>query len=146
MTEQHFPFASARFASWLAACVVVAAFASGALAQTAPGSPLLLTEGTGTTTRGVAYEAVTFRSEPFPVVSPYNWNANKAVTTDQQTRVMVFAMNLNLLAGEGANALTADAEDAAGNLYPLKVESLTKPKYVKLLPSPGNPNQLTPTE
>src|SRR5438270_10967129 len=83
---------------------------------------------TGTTTRGVAYEAVTFRSEPFSVVSPFNWNADKSNTRDQQTRVMLFAMNLNLLQGEGANALTADAQDASGRVYTLKVEALTNPQ------------------
>jgi uncharacterized protein (DUF1800 family) len=112
---------------WLAACAALVALAAAAAAQTAPGSPVLLTEGTGTTTRGVSYDAITFRSEPFPVVSPFNWNADKSNTGDQRTRIMVFAMNLSLLAGEGASALTADAQDAAGNLYPLKVEALTKP-------------------
>ena len=146
MTEQPYSFAHARPARLLAACALLLTFAAALRAQTPPGSPVLLTEGTGQTTRGVAYEAITFRSEPFPVVSPFNWNANKSNTADQQTRITVFVMNLNLLAGEGANALTADAEDSTGRLYPLKVESLTKPKYVKLLPAPGNPNQLTPTE
>ena len=60
---------------------------------------MLLTEGTGTTTRGVAYEAVTFRSEPFPVVSPYNWNADKSNTRDQAE-----------IADAGAHALAADVE------------------------------------
>ncbi|HEX8119552.1 MAG TPA: hypothetical protein VF521_19920, partial [Pyrinomonadaceae bacterium] len=118
-----------------------------ARAQTLPpGSPVLLTEGTGQTTRGVAYEAVTFRAEPFPVVSPVNWNADKSNTRDQQTRVMLFAMNLSLLAGEGVGALTADAQDASGRVYPLKVEALSKPKYVQLLPVPGDPTRQTLTE
>ena len=146
MTQHHFSRPSTRLARLLASCVALFAFAAVATAQTAPGSPVLLTEGTGTTTRGVSYDAITFRSEPFPVVSPFNWNADKSNTTDQRTRIMVFAMNLGLLAGEGANALTADAQDAAGKIYPLKVESLSKPKNVELLPSPGNPNQLVPTE
>ncbi|MBC7932733.1 MAG: DUF1800 domain-containing protein [Rubrivivax sp.] len=127
MSQNHFSRPSARLSRWLVACAALVAFAATAAAQTAPGSPVLLTEGTGTTTRGVSYDAITFRSEPFPVVSPFNWNADKSNTSDQRTRIMVFAMNLNLLAGEGANALTADAQDAAGNLYPLKVEALTKP-------------------
>src|SRR5215204_693560 len=128
MTEHLFPRAYVRVARWLSAAVCLAALAAAAQAQgLPPGSPLLLTEGTGQTTRGVSYDAITFLSEPFPVVSPYNWNADKSNTSDQRTRIMVFAMNLDLLAGEGVNALTADAQDAAGNLYPLKVEALTRP-------------------
>jgi uncharacterized protein (DUF1800 family) len=145
MTEHRYIRASTRFARWLCVCSLLHALAASAPAQTpappplAPGSPVLLTEGTGTTTRGVAYEAVTFRSEPFPVLSSVNWNADKSNLRDQQTRVMLFAMNLALLPGEGANALTADAQDSAGRVYPLKVEALTQPKYVQLQPAPGSP-------
>lgn len=146
MTEQIYPRTPARFARWLCLCASLLALAATCAAQGLPGAPVLLTEGTGTTTRGVAYEAVTFRSEPFPVVSPYNWNADKSNARDQQTRVTLFAMNLSLLPGESANALTADAQDAAGNIYPLKVESLTNPKYLRLQPSPGNPSLQVPTE
>ncbi|MET0649670.1 MAG: DUF1800 domain-containing protein [Pyrinomonadaceae bacterium] len=147
MTEQLFPRAYARAARWLCAVVCLSALATAAGAQGLPaGSPVLLTEGTGQTTRAVAYEAVTFRSEPFPVVSGVNWNADKSNTRDQQTRVMLFAFNLPLLAGEGANALTADAQDASGRLYPLKVEALSRPKYVQLLPLPGDPSRQVPTE
>src|SRR5256886_1391214 len=145
MKDYQYSRVYASLTRWLFVCVVLASVSS-ANAQGVPGSPVLLTEGTSTTTRGVAYEAVTFRSEPFSVVSPFNWNADKSNTRDQQTRVMLFAMNLNLLAGEGANALTADAQDAAGNVYPLKAESLTNPKYVRLQPAPGNPNLQVPTE
>jgi uncharacterized protein (DUF1800 family) len=146
MTEQIYPRFSARFARWLCVCASLLALGAQAAAQSAPGSPVLLTEGTGTTTRGVAYEAVTFRSEPFTVVSPFNWNADKSNARDQQTRVTLFAMNLSLLPGEGAGALTADAQDAAGNVYPLRVEALTNPKYVRLQTAPGNPNLQVPTE
>src|SRR5256714_14893840 len=128
MKDQQYSRVPARLTRWLFVCVVAFASVSSANAQGVPGSPVLLTEGTGTTTRGVAYEAVTFRSEPFSVVSPFNWNADKSNTRDQQTRVMLFAMNLNLLQGEGANALTADAQDASGRVYPLKVEALTNPQ------------------
>src|SRR5438105_15671371 len=129
MKDQHYSRVSARLMRGFFICVVVFASVSSANAQGVPGSPVLLTEGTGTTTRGVAYEAVTFRSEPFTVASPFNWNADKSNARDQRTRVTLFAMNLSLLPGEGASALTADAQDAAGNIYPLKVEALTNPKY-----------------
>jgi uncharacterized protein (DUF1800 family) len=127
MKDHQYSSVHARAARLVLACVVLLSFGVAASAQVAPGSPTLLTEGTGTTTRGVAYDAVTFRSEPFTTVSPYNWNADKTNTRDQQTRLTMFVMNLNLLAGEGANALTADAQDASGKVYPLKVEALTNP-------------------
>src|SRR5215207_6602496 len=117
MTEHLFSRAYARVARWLSAVVCLSALAAAAGAQgLPPGSPVLLTEGTGQTTRAVAYEAVTGRSEPFPVVSAVNWNADKSNTRDQQTRLMLFAFNLPLLAGEGVNALTADAQDASGRI------------------------------
>src|SRR4051812_48934659 len=144
MKAEDFPRTPARAALYLCACVaLVLSCAAGARAQT---PPVLLTEGTGTTTRAVAHDAVTFRSEPFDVASPYNWNADKTNTRDQQTRVTLFAMNLSLLSGEGASALTADAQDASGRLYPLKVEALNNPKYLRLLPAPDNPAVLVPTE
>src|ERR1043165_2698898 len=103
MTEHLFPRAYARAARWLCAAVCLSALAAVPRAQSLPpGSPVLLTEGTGQTTRAVAYEAVTGRAEPFPVVSAVNWNADKSNTRDQQTRVIVFPMGLPLLAGQGA--------------------------------------------
>jgi uncharacterized protein (DUF1800 family) len=140
MTVERNPRAPARFARRLFVCalLLLAARVPFAVAQALPpGSPVLLTEGTGATTRAVAHEAVTFRPEPFPVVSPFNWNADKSNTHDQQTRVTLFAMNLALLAGEcGRDAapgcsipLTADAQDASGRVYPLRVESVTRPSY-----------------
>ncbi len=127
---KHFysPFA-ARCARLLSACALVACVLSAsASAQTAPGSPVLLTEGTGTTTRAVAYDSVTHGSEPFSVTSTFDWAANKP--GDRRTRVTLFVMNLAFLPGEGANALTADAQDASGRIYSLKVEHVSRPKYV----------------
>ncbi|HVF51675.1 MAG TPA: DUF1800 domain-containing protein [Pyrinomonadaceae bacterium] len=92
----------------------------GFVAQAQAGGPVLLSEGTGTTTRGVALESVTFKSEPFPLETAIAWHA------DRRTRIILFAMNLDFLAGEGANALTADAEDASGKIFPLKVEYVGK--------------------
>src|SRR5215207_7478175 len=113
MTKLYKPrsAASARLRLCVCASLLLVALAHAANAQVLQGSPVLLTEGTGTTTRAVAYDAVTFGSGPFAVVSPYNWNADKS-NSDRQTRVMLFAMNLSLLAGEGGNALSAAAEDA----------------------------------
>jgi uncharacterized protein (DUF1800 family) len=156
MTVERTPRVAARRARRLCArALLPLALAASAAAQTLPqGSPVLLTEGTGATTRAVAYEAVTFRPEPFPAVSPFNWNADKSNTRDQQTRVTLFAMNLALLPGEcGRDAtpvcsipLSADAQDASGRVYPLRVESVGRPKYVQLLPAPGDPTRQVTTE
>ncbi|HEV2762512.1 MAG TPA: DUF1800 domain-containing protein, partial [Pyrinomonadaceae bacterium] len=39
---------------------------------------------------------------------------------------MLFVLNLELLPGEGTNALTSDAQDASGRLYQLKVEHVSR--------------------
>src|ERR1044072_2811357 len=148
MTKLYKPRSAASVSLRLCACAsLLLAFSSAvADAQVLQGSPVLLTEGTGTTPRAGAYDAVTFSSEPFAVQSPYNWNADKSNARDRQTRVMLFATNLSLLTGEGGNARSANAVDAAGRFYPLKVEAVTHPKYLRLLPSPENPDTLVPTE
>jgi uncharacterized protein (DUF1800 family) len=77
-------------------------------------APILISEATST--RAVAMESVTFKGEPFPLTSTV------AFSSDTRTRICVFAMNLELLPGEGANAFTADIQDAFGKLHPLQVE------------------------
>ena len=77
-------------------------------------SPVLISQAANT--RAVAFETVTMRAEPF---SP---TQNISFGPDPRTRISIFAMNLELLTGEGANAFTADVQDAAGKLYPLQVE------------------------
>jgi uncharacterized protein (DUF1800 family) len=77
-------------------------------------APTLISQADNT--RAVAFESVTMRSEPFPVTSTVQFSP------DNRTRICIFAMNLQLLAGEGVNAFTADAQDASGKLYPFRVE------------------------
>ncbi len=79
-----------------------------------PKSPVLISEATST--RAVALESVTMRPEPFPLT------ASVSFAPDSRTRVVLYAMNLDLMIGEGASAFTADAEDATHHHYPLKVE------------------------
>jgi uncharacterized protein (DUF1800 family) len=80
----------------------------------AASSPVLLSEANST--RAVALESVAFLREPFAHTSPV------AFGDDRRTRIMLFALNVELYAGEGANAFTAEAEDSAHRIYPLKVE------------------------
>jgi uncharacterized protein (DUF1800 family) len=77
-----------------------------------------------TSTRAVVMESVSMRAEPFSLNSEANFSPN-----DPRTRITLFCTDLDLLAGEGANALTADAEDAAHNHYSLK------PEYVGPVPN-----------
>ena len=93
---------------------VCAAFAPATAAPSI--SPTLISVSAGST-RAVALESVSMRSEPFSLSSEGNFSPN-----DPRTRITLFVMNLDLLAGETENSLTADAEDAAHLHYPLKVE------------------------
>ena len=76
--------------------------------------PILISQATNT--RAVALESVNLRAEPFqPTVGiPFS--------SDIRTRICIFAMDLELLPGEGANAFTSDVQDGNGKIYPLRVE------------------------
>src|SRR5260370_9881122 len=54
--------------------------------------------------------------EAFPVGKVNNFRG------DQRTRLMLFAFNLELLPGETASAVTAQAEDSSHRIYSLPVE------------------------
>ncbi len=95
---------------------------SPALAATSI-SPTLISVSAGST-RAVALESVSMTSEPFSLSAETNFTPN-----DPRTRITIFVMNFDLLAGETVNSLTADAEDGAHAHYPLKVE------YVGQVPS-----------
>jgi len=113
-----------RFGTFLCAGLVV--FSCGAAASalaTSSIGPTLISVSAGST-RAVALESVSMTSEPFSLSAEANFSPN-----DPRTRVTLFVMNLDLLAGETLNSLTADAEDAAHVHYPLKVE------YVGQVPS-----------
>ena len=71
-------------------------------------------------TRAIAFDSVTRQREPFSTTTQIKFGSDNA------TRIMLFAMNLNLEAGENATAITAEAEDAAHNIYPLVVENVGK--------------------
>jgi uncharacterized protein (DUF1800 family) len=56
-------------------------------------------------------------SEPFSLNMEVNFSPS-----DPRTRITLFGTDFEFLQGEGANALSADAQDGAGTIYPLKVE------------------------
>ena len=76
--------------------------------------PILISQATNT--RAVAFESVTMKAEPFPLTATVPFSA------DTRTRICIFAMDLELLPGEGANAFTSDVQDASGKIHPLRVE------------------------
>lgn len=78
-------------------------------------APLLAVEE-GTTDGAVAVESVTRVRDPFPITQAI------AFSQDARTRVVLYAQNVSLLPGETASAVTAIAEDASHNVYPLTVE------------------------
>ncbi|HKG80347.1 MAG TPA: DUF1800 domain-containing protein [Pyrinomonadaceae bacterium] len=56
------------------------------------------------------------RAEPFSLTQPVPFSS------DTRNRICFFAIDLELLPGEGANAFSADVQDAGGKIYPLRVE------------------------
>ena len=64
----------------------------------------------------VALDSVTLVRDPFPLTNIFNFSS------DQRTRLMLFGMNMELMAGENSSAVTARAEDASLNVFPLLVE------------------------
>jgi hypothetical protein len=102
----------------VAVCIVTLAVAPGGVnsfsVSFAAGAPMLLTQAGST--RGIALDSVTGLAEPFQPQNPV------AFGSDARTRLMLFATNFTLAAGENASAVTAEAEDAAASRYPLTVE------------------------
>ena len=83
--------------------------------------PILLTEDG--TDSAIVFDSVTMMRDPFPLANVFNFG------TDNRTRVMLFSVNLALLQGENSSAVTARAEDAMLNVYPMTVE------FVGLVPN-----------
>ena len=104
-------------------CVATNAFGSATsneatLTVTAP-PPVLMTDQN--TDIAAALESSLFMRDPFPLINGYN------LSIDQRTRIMLFGSNLELLPNETFTAMTAKAEDAQMNVFPLVVEFVGKP-------------------
>jgi hypothetical protein len=94
--------------------IILLALLGAGRATQAAGPPVLLSEENST--RAIALESVTLKREPFPLVQPVSFGS------DRRTRIMLFARNLDLLPGEDASQVSAEAEDANRVRYPLIVE------------------------
>ena len=101
---------AARGFIFLSLCVAAFTAANAATNK----KPILISEAANT--RAVAFESVTMKAEPFPLT------ASIPFSSDTRTRICFFAIDLELLPGEGANAFSSDAQDATGKIYPLRVE------------------------
>ncbi|HEU4502627.1 MAG TPA: carboxypeptidase regulatory-like domain-containing protein [Nitrospira sp.] len=84
------------------------------IATVVPGVPVLISEESST--RAIALGSPVWLRDPFQLNSPVPWGV------DQRTRVMLFAMNFDLIPGESISVVTVDAEDATHRIYPLTVE------------------------
>ena len=81
-------------------------------------APTLVTEQN--TNRARALDSVTFMRDFFPVTNLINFSL------DQRTRVMLFAVGLELLPGEDISVVTAQAENSAHQIFPLTIEYVGK--------------------
>jgi hypothetical protein len=105
----------------LTSCFVVVLIlfcATCACAQTQTPAPTLLTEQNSQ--RAIALDSVTFVRDPLPVVNRNNLHQSR------RTRLVLFGINLDLLPGENASAVTARARDSQSKTYSLTVESVQK--------------------
>lgn len=82
------------------------------LAQTS--SPTLISHEDST--RAIAFESVTQQREPFSATAPVKFGV------DNQTRIMLFVMNLSLQAGDTVSSIHVEAEDSTHHVYQLPVE------------------------
>lgn len=114
---------SKRLSSFLIAGLTLISLGAAASALAVTSTPTLISVSADST-RAVALESVSMTSEPFSLAAESLLNPN-----DPRTRITLFVMNLDLVAGETVNSLTADAEDGTHTHYPLKVE------YVGQVPS-----------
>ncbi len=98
----------------LSAALIAGALLSfdGASAQSQ--RPILISHADST--RAIAIDSATKQREPFNPVSSVSFGP------DNQTRIMLFAMNLDLQPGDSAASITVEAEDGAHKTYSLPVE------------------------
>ncbi|HXQ74816.1 MAG TPA: Calx-beta domain-containing protein [Pyrinomonadaceae bacterium] len=77
-------------------------------------APVLLLEENSQ--RAAALELTSGLRDPFPLTRESNFGS------DQHTRISLFALNLTLIAGENASAVTVSGEDDTGVVHSLAVE------------------------
>src|SRR5436309_10634121 len=111
-----FPGKRSRFFRTLVVCTLGVAAISFLLSDPRAQANKLVLISQETSTRAIAVDSVTQTREPFSPTTAIIWG------NDNRTRVMLFAMGLNLQPNETAGDVTAEAEDGAHNFYSLPVE------------------------
>ena len=86
--------------------------------STPSSAPVMLTEEGSN--QALALDSVLWTPGPFRVTSTRNFSQ------DQHTRLMLLVANLDLLPGDDASVVTAQAQDSQGNIFPLTVENVAK--------------------
>ncbi len=85
--------------------------------QSAPNPALLSAESS---TAAVALDSVTFVRDPFSLRTIHNFSS------DQRTRISLFALNVELLPSENISVVSAQAEDSQHRVFSLPVEFVGK--------------------
>lgn len=80
--------------------------------------PMLFTEEL--TFRAIALDSVLLMREPFSLGNIFNFSS------DQRTRIMLFATGIDLLSGESSSSVQVQLEDSEHRIYPLLVEDVRK--------------------
>jgi uncharacterized protein (TIGR03437 family) len=88
------------------------------IAPNSTAAPRLLVDES--TNRAVALDSVVLMRDPFALANGLNFSL------DQRTRIMLFAVGLELSSGDDASVVTAQAEDAGHRIVPLTVEFVGK--------------------
>jgi len=91
---------------------------SGSVFRVQSPDPMLISEANSDI--AIAFDSPTMIRDPFPLANIFN------LGTDHRTRVILFGINLDLVAAENSSAVTVRAEDAAMNVFPLTVEFVGK--------------------
>jgi hypothetical protein len=78
--------------------------------------PSIMTEEL--TFRAIALDSVTLVREPFSLRNIFNFSS------DQRTRIMLFATGIDLLPGESSSSVQVQLEDTDHHIFPLVVESI----------------------
>jgi hypothetical protein len=80
--------------------------------------PLILTEENSS--RAAVLDSVWFVRDPFPLGNSFNFSS------DQHTRITLFATGVELGAGESLSSVAVQLEDSQNHIYPLVVEDIRK--------------------
>jgi len=86
--------------------------------STPSSTPVVLSEEGSN--RALALDSVLWTRDPFKVASTLNFSQ------DQHTRLILLVANIDLLPGDDASLVTAQAQDSQGNMFTLPVENVVK--------------------